>query len=1208
MLVSNLLIGQTVYKKKQYTRIDGLASEFIYDISIGPRGKLWVATDEGISVFNGEYFRNYTTQNSGLRDDYIKQLVVSDTSIYVLYANNEVSKHLLNDSLTTFEYPSKVSVEYVNVVKHNPNNYKLPLTKKAELLTYLDLIDKEVRVWFTDREASYWIGTKGSGLIHIQDEGIRVIDTAYNGGNIIQFQRNCLYANNGQLSLLGEEQLVSLTPQPLSDAVIGVYTHEYDTVIVGNKGIYDWKSFNLSIPIHDITTATRYGDTLVVGTLNRGVFYILNDSIIKKYGLSDGIAHPKINDLIVHDNSLWVATASGISLIEKGEVKIIENTEVYDWKKIIRVKDNLYAFTLQGGGFKIGAKECLFTLDYENQVYEGVYAYQGNCVIVFTQGIYYWDLKSIRKMNIPYDQGYEALFVCGDSLFVSHDKQLFKVALQEKKCRPKVEVISTKINGKKQPNTNKAYQLKFGKYDIQLELSPILLDIDKKMVYSYRINDGDWTSLSESKTIVLAGVSQSFSLEIYAAVQGHEAIQSERILKTFNIDVPFWKKPINRLIVGGLFIVLIVFVFTIRNRAIQARNKELSRLVKEKTAKIEADQQVIVKKNQELSVLKRAIDDTSNPLVVFNERGNCIYHNHAFEKSFTISRELSIPQFFDLEKKMFEKSLEEETYTCERMVISKQGQAEYFLLTITKLEKANQYLELYILVAQSINERKEIENSLLLARDNAIKSQKAKEITLSTINHEIRNPVNAIVGASQLLSNELGLNEQQKDLTTMLKNSAHSLLNLVNNGLFLGKQEAGLITFDNQPFSVLKTIEDTVSMLNYQARNKENILQVNYLLKHDCYTGDPLRLKQVLLNLMSNAIKFTIKGKIVLKVEEIKGSLMFSIQDNGVGIKEEHLPQLFKQYTQFEDGHHVKSEGTGLGMFICKSIIEEQGGQIQADSKYGEGTTITFSLPYIKTNEEKLPQEQIQSKSKDCLAHLSVLVVEDDLFNQLYLSRLLKEHKIQLKLCTNIEAAMQQIKQENFDIVLTDMELPDGTGVDVAQQMKEKGYKVPIIVITACEYNQVKDGLTAHLFQGYIQKPFLPQSLLKAIQKVLDGKEKKCEENKIIDRAKIERIIGHDSALFKMLAESFYNDFPNVLQCLNRFVNDGDVQSFRRKSHVLKSTMGYFALEKQMKILDEILGDLKKKNKEIAKEKLVIFEREMGTVMTEIEENITKEE
>lgn len=1198
IVVLNGVLAQTNYKKKVYTTKDGLVSDFVYDIAKDSLGKLWIATDEGISIFNGESFDNRNIDNSGLVTNYIKNILLIDSLLYVSYSNKEQSLHIANKELSICE---KGNYETINIKNNSElGSYLIPDSQKEGILKILNLTQKEVNIWYKDREKSYWLGTKGSGIIHIEEDGGYLIDQSYQGGGIFKLGEECIYVNEGFFFSLKNK-----TKRPLNkyidDVILNVHLFAKDTLIVGEKGVYDWSTLDIIVPFKNATASIKYEDTLVIGTINQGVFYVAGDTVIKNYDLSDGLAHSKVNNLYYFDNTLWVATASGISKIKEEKIETLVDSEYYDWRKFIEIRGRLYAFTLQSGAYRIGNRKCSLTLDYENQVFEGAYKYADNSIIVFSNGIYHWSIRSIKNVGITYPLDSKPLCVCGNSLLYVSDSQLATVSLLEKENRPNFEIASLKINGKVILDNFVEQYLPHGKYDIEIELAPIYLNIGEKVIYSYRVNGRQWAPYSESRTILLPEVSNSFGIEIKATIKGKEYLVSEYQNIMFNVDIPFWRKTKTIYFLMGIIIISIVLFFSIKNAAVRRRNRELAHLVKEKTKEIEKDKKVILEKNKELMVLSKAIEDTSNPLAVFNDSYNIIYSNQEYEKLFRASTKLSIIDFFEIEQKTLDKLSVEISNTFERR-LKVNIKDEYFLITVTRVVETG----IYILVAQNISERKEIEESLRLSKDNAIKSQKAKEIMLSSINHEIRNPINAIVGTAQLLSEEALLNQKQKELTNMLKDSASSLLSLVNNGLFLGKQEAGMLMFEKSPFSINKVVESVCSILGYQARIKNVDIEISNLLENDYCIGDSTRLKQVLLNLIGNAIKFTNNGKVLIEIRE-EEAIVFSIKDNGIGIKSEHLPFLFKRYTQFEEGHSASKEGTGLGMFICKTIVEEQGGSIKARSKYQKGTTVIFTLPYPLIDKDNI----VESKEPTPLENkrvLSILIVEDDIFNQLYLKQLLGRYKHTVKICTSIQKAISAINERIYDVILTDVQLPDGNGIDLAKQIKtnSENQKTPIVVLTAYSKEKVIQGIDANLFQDYIQKPFSPSLLIERIYNVVTTNKKR--QPHLINQDRVYNILGEDKHLFSLLATSFCSQYPKALEEIAFFTGELDEKNYKRKIHTLKSTMGYFALESQIKLLDDILEQIKHKNKEKAKEILFIFEKEMTSVMCEMKKMVVSGE
>ena len=341
---------------------------------------------------------------------------------------------------------------------------------KDNVLKELKLTEKDINVFFTDIKGSYWLGTKGDGLIHIEDQGVVTIDTSYSSGQFFHHNDSCYYASNGKLYLLNNEELQLITDLPVNTKVVSLIFGIKDTIVIGEQGIYNLNSTEPCISINDITAAIRHQNTLVVGTLNKGIYFIEDEKIVKKIQISDGLSHSKVNHILALEDELWIATASGVSLIDnKSVIKIIKGTENYEWRKLMKMRGALYGFTLQSGVFKLNKNKSDYILDYENQIFKGVYKYEENCIIVFSNGLHHWSLRSIKKMVIPYGQFYTPITICEDYLISAYQNSLFASSLLEHKSIPNFEITKVNINGKRMAIGQET--LSAGSYDFQFNLA-----------------------------------------------------------------------------------------------------------------------------------------------------------------------------------------------------------------------------------------------------------------------------------------------------------------------------------------------------------------------------------------------------------------------------------------------------------------------------------------------------------------------------------------------------------------------------------------------------------------------------------------------------------------------------------------------------------------------------------------------------------------
>jgi PAS domain S-box-containing protein len=395
---------------------------------------------------------------------------------------------------------------------------------------------------------------------------------------------------------------------------------------------------------------------------------------------------------------------------------------------------------------------------------------------------------------------------------------------------------------------------------------------------------------------------------------------------------------------------------------------------------------------------------------------------------------------------------------------------------------------------RDISKRKKQEKELLASKENAIKSVKAKDMFLSTMSHEIRTPLNAVIGMTHILLEESPKPEQIENLKT-LKFSAENLMVLINDILDYNKIDAGQITFEKIDFSIRDIANGIRQSLIFKAEEKG----VDFNLNIDpnvpeVLIGDPVRLAQIINNLVSNAIKFTEKGAVNVDVknvslEENGAEIRFEVTDTGIGIPSDKLDYIFYSFTQASFDITRKFGGTGLGLAITKRLIKLQGGDIKVESELGKGSKFHFNLIYKVGHTENLsrnlnPYGQIIFKS---LKGTKLLLVEDSHINKLVATKFLSKWEVETDYAENGLEALEKVKSQNYELVLMDLQMPEMDGYEATEAIRniedEKYKTLPIIALTASAMLDVKEQVFSAGMNDYLTKPFNPNELYLMILK-----------------------------------------------------------------------------------------------------------------------------
>lgn len=384
------------------------------------------------------------------------------------------------------------------------------------------------------------------------------------------------------------------------------------------------------------------------------------------------------------------------------------------------------------------------------------------------------------------------------------------------------------------------------------------------------------------------------------------------------------------------------------------------------------------------------------------------------------------------------------------------------------------------------------------AMEKAQKSSEAKSEFLSTMSHEIRTPLNAVIGMSNLLISGNPRPDQRENLE-VLKFSAGNLLSIVNDVLDFNKIESGKLVFENIKFNMIELMQNICGgqALTAQTKGLQFKLEVDSALNSKVLFGDPTRITQIVFNLISNAIKFTARGSVSVKVACIEDrhnrvTVKFSVKDTGIGIEEDRLATIFEPFIQESISTTRRYGGTGLGLTIVKRLLELQGLKIKVSTAVGQGSEFSFNMEFPVSTEVLEPATNQGSPLKENsgkLSNVRMLIAEDNPVNVMLMKKLLSKWDIKLTIAENGERAVELVQYGNFDIILMDLQMPVMSGFDAAKEIRKmrdhQKSGIPIIALTASALFDIRERVHESGMNDYVSKPFKPNELFEKIQMLI---------------------------------------------------------------------------------------------------------------------------
>lgn len=431
------------------------------------------------------------------------------------------------------------------------------------------------------------------------------------------------------------------------------------------------------------------------------------------------------------------------------------------------------------------------------------------------------------------------------------------------------------------------------------------------------------------------------------------------------------------------------------------------------------------------------------------------------------------------------------SFRLERRILHRNGEYRWFEsrgIILTRKEDGSPARVVGSVLDTS--ERKGLEEELIRARDAAELNVRTKRRFLANISHEIRTPIHAIVGIAEQLE-KLLKNVQEQEYLHVINESAHHLLSIISDVIDISKIEEGKIVLENNNFQLKECVYSGYSLFADAAERKGIRYSIDFDQQIDkCYKGDAAKIRQLLLNVISNAVKFTEKGVInidcrLLKTENDVETISLVCTDTGIGMSDEMQKRLYDNFSQEDESFVRRYGGSGLGLAITRELVKLMQGTIEISSEKNIGTTVEIILPLQISNEIKQQQEEVFF-DKSLLENIKVLVAEDNPFNRMLMQIMFKNHDIMYDMVESGSEAIAKAMENKYDIILMDIQMPGMDGVEAMQEIRKNlGTELPIVAVTA---NAIESELEEYIQKGmtdFLTKPFEEKKLLQKLVKTL---------------------------------------------------------------------------------------------------------------------------
>ena len=480
-------------------------------------------------------------------------------------------------------------------------------------------------------------------------------------------------------------------------------------------------------------------------------------------------------------------------------------------------------------------------------------------------------------------------------------------------------------------------------------------------------------------------------------------------------------------------------------------------------------------------------------------------------------------------------------------------------------------------IINRLKRQQELIHQLDASEKQVKESSRIKENFMANMSHEIRTPMNAILGFTHLLQQKQ-LDKDARECTDAIQKSGEGLLNIINDILDSSKIEAGMMRIESASFNIRQLIDSVRVMFNEKVKEKN--LGFHIHIGDDVpelLMGDSMRLTQILVNLIANALKFTKEGSVSVSIinkgiQDNTAKINFTITDTGIGIEPDQIPHIFDRFHQAEDSITRKYGGTGLGLSIVKELVVLQNGLISAESEPGKGTSFFFQIPYTLSSTKEAVNliNTRMTTSMQLPPSYHILVAEDNSINQTLMRHLLKGWGCSFDFVANGQEALSMLSQKKYDLVLMDIQMPEMDGYTTTRCIRsDLKMNIPVIAMTAHALRGEKEKCLASGMNDYISKPIDPSLLLEIISRfsstaMKPGTTSKPENNftefACINLLYLREISNGDTGYEKIVTAQFIEMIPEHIEQLQRFYSNNNIPQLQQTAHNMKTTVSIMGL------------------------------------------------